>query len=85
MEKTIMPQKEKESAISEGKAVSVPATSGQHSVQPVPIGEPMILPCAIEWNGETFGPGPVTITTASMRRALERAVENSGYVQEEVP
>ncbi len=51
----------------------------ESTIPSVPIGEQMLLPCAIEWNGETFGPGSVTITTASMRRALERAIENSGY------
>lgn len=42
-------------------------------------GEQMLLPCEVHWAGEVYGAGAVTITSASMRRALERAVENSGY------
>lgn len=72
-----------ESAAPEEKAVPPPTVPDPQPAASVPIGEQMILPCAIEWNGETFGPGPVTITTASMRRALARAVENSGYVSGE--
>ena len=46
---------------------------------PERIVEKMLLPCAVEFAGTTYGPGEVEIVSAGQRRALERAVENAGY------
>jgi hypothetical protein len=41
--------------------------------------EKMLLPCSIEFGGVIYGPGEIEIISSAQRRALERAIENSGY------
>lgn len=45
--------------------------------QPEPVVEALELPIVVQYGGMDYGPGLVTPPSASVRRALERAILNA--------